>query len=252
MMLRSSSTPLLGSISSESPNNNHPYKFSFHQTLSCHSSPISPSFGHGGLRRAQSEGNLESLLTSSGKDDNVAKKHSSRLHSSFLETIPSFSYENSKNGDESIDNEEEEEEFYDFRGFNMENKVLSLNKQMGFGDVEIKDDLAMYLAKGIGVDAGFGCEDGGDAGAGGCGRNPSHVGRGEGGGGGGDNHDTEEHYRKMVNDNPGNSLFLRNYAQFLYQVQKFLKKIKEHIPTLYTDYNYIFRSFAVKARSTRS
>jgi hypothetical protein len=28
----------------------------------------------------------------------------------------------------------------------------------------------------------------------------------------------EEYYKKMVQQNPGNPLFLRNYAQFLYQV----------------------------------
>jgi predicted ATPase len=31
-------------------------------------------------------------------------------------------------------------------------------------------------------------------------------------------HGTEEYYKKMVQENPGNPLFLRNYAQFLYQV----------------------------------
>ena len=54
----------------------------------------------------------------------------------------------------------------------------------------------MYLAKGLGVDTWLGCGDGG----------------------GGDNHDTEEHYRKMVVENPGNALFLGNYARYLYQV----------------------------------
>lgn len=261
-MLRSSSTPLLGSLlPSESPNNHHEtalhphksspiHKFSFpspgsqHFTpLSCSSSPISPSFGNGGIRRAQSEGNLESLISSStcggngGNDDEFSvfsqpKKQSSRFHSSLLETIPSFSYQNSKfksDEDESSENEEKEEDeqgFCEFHGFNLQSKVSSLNKQMGFGNLAIKDDMRetgsqMYLAKGLGVDAGFGCGDGG-------GRNLSQVGRGEGDGGGGDNHDVEEHYRKMVNENPGNPLFLGNYAQFLYQSKQDLEGAEEY------------------------
>lgn len=250
MMLRSSSTPVLGSllssISSDSLNNNHlhdttlhPYKsspihkFSFHQTpspasqhfttLSCNSSPISPSFANGGLRRAQSEGNLDGLINSDN-DDGFSflippKKHSSRLHTCLLETIPSFSFHNSRfksEDDESSDDEEDDVGVGEFHGFNIENKVLSLNKQMGCGNLAIKDDIGengaqMYLAKGIGVDAGFGCDGGGR------GRNLSRLGRGDGGSDG-DNHDTEDHYKKMVNENPGNSLFLSNYAKFLYQV----------------------------------
>ncbi|MCI73742.1 TPR repeat protein, partial [Trifolium medium] len=40
---------------------------------------------------------------------------------------------------------------------------------------------------------------------------------GSGGNDGDSNHGVEEYYKKMVQQNPGNSLFLRNYAQFLYQ-----------------------------------
>ncbi|KAL8191918.1 hypothetical protein R6Q57_028649 [Mikania cordata] len=266
MMMRSSSTPVLGSllspISPENPNHHHhhditlhPYKsspihkLSLHQapspgsqhftTLSCHSSPISPSFGSGGIRRVQSEGNLESLMSSSGYGGNdhdefsffnQPKKASSRLHSCSLETIPSFSYQNSKfrsDGDES-DEDEDEEGFCEFRGFNTENKTLSLNKQIIFENLEMKDDIGetgsqMYLAKGIGVDAGFGCAGGGAAGSGGGGLNLSPV-----GGGGGDSRDVEEHYRKMVNECPGNPLLLGNYAQFLYQKKQDLQGAEEY------------------------
>ena len=105
MLLRSSSTPVLGSlissISDQSPNHHHfqpelankhqptttvPQclnKFPFNQggsqslTFSCNSSPISPSvselsFGRcssSGFRRAQSEGNLEGLANASGDID---------------------------------------------------------------------------------------------------------------------------------------------------------------------------------------
>jgi hypothetical protein len=79
----------------------------------------------------------------------------------------------------------------------------------------------MYLAKGLGIGVDF-C-GGGDGIGGGC----------RGGGNGGsdynsmgserndgdnNNHGVEEYYKKMVQQNPGNPLFLRNYAQFLYQV----------------------------------
>lgn len=44
----------------------------------------------------------------------------------------------------------------------------------------------------------------------------SGGGWGSGGDGGGDNHEVEEYYqRKLVEENPGNPLFLSNYAQFL-------------------------------------
>ncbi|KAD3068542.1 hypothetical protein E3N88_36422 [Mikania micrantha] len=266
MMMRSSSTPVLGSllspISPENPNHRHhhhhditlhPYKtspihkLSLHQTpspgsqhfttLSCHSSPISPSFGSGGIRRVQSEGNLESLMSSSGyggndHDDfsffNPPKKVSSRLHSCSLETIPSFSYQNSKFRSDGDESDEDEEGFCEFRGFNTENKTLSINKQIGYDNLEMKDDIGesgsqMYPAKGIGVDAGFGCAGGGAAGSGGGGRNLSPV-----GGGGGDSRDVEEHYRKMVNECPGNPLLLGNYAQFLYQKKQDLQGAEEY------------------------
>ncbi|KAF5810492.1 putative tetratricopeptide-like helical domain superfamily [Helianthus annuus] len=261
MMMRSSSTPVLGSLlSPENPNNHHhhadittfhPYKispihkFSFHQTISCNSSPISPAFrNNAGIRRAQSDGNLESLMSSRGNDSdneddgdfsfyNPPKKVS---HRCLLETIPSMSFHNSRfrsDGDDESDEQEEEEEEEDegFCGFNVENTVLSLNKQMGFGNLEMKGGVGesgtqMYLAKGLGVDAGFGSLDGGGAGSGG--RSLSHVG-GEGdGGGGGDNQDVEEHYRKMVNECPGNPLLLGNYAQFLYQSKQDLKGAEEY------------------------
>ncbi|XP_076942143.1 uncharacterized protein LOC143611927 [Bidens hawaiensis] len=253
MMIRSSSTPVLGSLLSPENSNNlnhhhdvtlHAYKcspihkFSFHKTpspgsqhfttLSCNSSPISPSF-NGGIRRVQSEGNLESLMTSGGNNTNDDADDFSFFsppkkvaHRSLLEPIPSLSYQNSRfrsDGDESSDEEEEEHEgVCELRGFNIENKVLSLNKQMGFGNLDVKDEAGyqMYLAKGLGVDVGLGCVDGGAAGTGGGGRNACHGGEGDGGGGGGD-HDVEEHYRKMVNECPGNPLLLGNYAQFLYQ-----------------------------------
>nr|GEX40915.1 tetratricopeptide-like helical domain-containing protein [Tanacetum cinerariifolium] len=150
-------TPLLGSlislVSSESLNNHHHdplksspiHKFLFHQTsspasqhfttISCSSSPALPSFSNNGIRRAQSEGNLDSLISSihGSNDDefsffNAPKKHSNRLHSTMLETIPSFPYHNLRfksDGDETSDDEELEEDdegLCKFSGFNIKNK----------------------------------------------------------------------------------------------------------------------------------
>jgi len=42
-------------------------------------------------------------------------------------------------------------------------------------------------------------------------------GRSDGGDGGDDN--TDVHYRKMIEANPGNGIFLSNYAKFLKEVQ---------------------------------
>ncbi|KAJ9547921.1 hypothetical protein OSB04_020464 [Centaurea solstitialis] len=184
------------------------HKFSFHQTpqiiiitsIPSHYDPflqllpISPSFGHGGIRRAQSVWNLESLLSSGtgGNGDSggnefsflkPCKKHSSKLiHISHpLETIPSFSYQDYKFKSDDDDDESCND---DYSEFNLENKVSSLNNaQMGFWNLEIKDDIGescsqMYLAKGIGVDVGFGCRDGG--GGGGGDRSLSLVARGVG------------------------------------------------------------------------
>lgn len=68
----------------------------------------------------------------------------------------------------------------------------------------------MYLAKGLGLD-------------GGC-RGGNNGGKSMGSGGNDEdnnNHDgVEEYYKNMVEQNPGNPLFLRNYAQFLYQCKE--------------------------------
>lgn len=79
----------------------------------------------------------------------------------------------------------------------------------------------MFLAKGLGVETGF------DSGVGGSGGNFTAVHFGKGGNGG-EGHDVEKHYKRMVNANPGNPLFLRNYAQFLHQSKKDLDGAEEY------------------------
>ncbi|KAJ9176494.1 hypothetical protein P3X46_011802 [Hevea brasiliensis] len=143
MLLRSSSTPVLGSLLSsfsDTPNSLdtkkhysiHHQTFSssrspFHQngclhlnTVSCNSSPISPSIAEfsdyslKGLRRAQSEGNLEGLayVSCSNKEEcpnsSLPKKVSARQKCLMLETIPSFSLCNLRGR-----YEEEDDEDYD-------------------------------------------------------------------------------------------------------------------------------------------
>lgn len=276
MLLRSSSTPVIGSLlssfSADSPNiisNHHseptkpttihhtPSKFSFHQTgalnISHNSSPISPSvdsdrfLSHGfpshGFRRVQSDGNLEGLLVNASSDQNEdrvcdlkpPKFFSGRSKCTMLQTIPSFSFHNSGGYDDDeedsdIEYEDEEEEFEEnvdrvvaMEGENvgLEEKVknMSLTQDVKFLDkiwsagFEDKRELVsqeMHLALGLGIGGG-----------GGGSRGRGEVNWEGSGDDGGDNHGAEGHYKKLVEENPGNPLFLGNYAQFLYQVSLF-------------------------------
>ena len=161
-----------------------------------------------------------------------------------LQTIPSFSFSNSRgkveDEEEETDTEDSEEreelgeneELLDreVRGGDgvmaMESTSLGLEnmvKNMTFTEeIMVKDKILnlgfeheneqvtqkMYLAKGLGI------SDGGSGGGGGGGDfNPFGSSGDEG-----DKQKVEEYYRRMVEENPGNPLFLRNYAQFLYEV----------------------------------
>lgn len=44
--------------------------------------------------------------------------------------------------------------------------------------------------------------------------------------------DVEEYYRRMVDENPRNNLFLRNYAQFLHQVNVYSFCFHVEVPHL--------------------
>ncbi|GFZ17653.1 tetratricopeptide repeat (TPR)-like superfamily protein [Actinidia rufa] len=282
MMLRSSSTPVLGSLLSsfsESPSHHHHHpephttikhpptaaihhqnhkKLSYHQSgslnytqVSCNSSPISPSIADlsggtpvsiNGFRRAQSEGNLKGLLAdaSSNPDDefsisNLPKKFARRPNCSHLETIPSFSFHNARIRYEEEDSGGEEEEengrlvensitTEESRAVNTEKQRMGVNDEMRLLSMgENKESPSeMYLARGLGVERlniGFGGSGGGEY-KGGAG------GRGGGGGDGGGS--AEEHYKRLVEENPGNPLFLRNYAQFLYESKKDTQRAEEY------------------------
>ncbi|KAI4301031.1 hypothetical protein L6164_034350 [Bauhinia variegata] len=298
MILRSSSTPVLSSLHSsftESPcnslhsetshglkhlptsflQNNH--KLPFHQTgsinfsqFSCNSSPISPSLAdldrRKGIRRAQSEGNLEELVYASCKNNNaedqfydfpdLPKRSSARLKCLTLETIPSFSLRHSKgireeDEEEEYDTEDEEkiQQLNENNGmldakfgdrtmavetdeFTLENrsKGMILTEEFGFRDEfcsvgyagKLERQVAakeMYLARGLGIHV---CDDGkgGCRGGGGSGGGSGDYSSMDSGGDDGDRQGMEEYYKRMVEENPGNPLFLRNYAQFLYQCKQ--------------------------------
>ncbi|XP_041005758.1 uncharacterized protein LOC121250647 [Juglans microcarpa x Juglans regia] len=290
MLLRSSSTPLLGSLHSsfpESPNNNlnhyetcitlkHPpptihqshHKLLLHQagslnlsSFSRNSSPISPSIadldGNKGFRRAQSEGNLEGLAYASCSNNEEPRKSLGRAKFFMLQTIPSMRGECE---DEEEEEEDEEEEYYteddeerdelvenekplwrnergeemvvamEAQTLGLENKTRNLtlteeasvreeiwNQGFGLGQ-------GMFLAGGLGVGIGVGV--GGGGGGGGGGGEFNSIGSG---GDGGDNQGgVEAHFKRMVEENPGNPLFLRNYAQFLYQSKRDLQGAEEY------------------------
>ncbi|CAN1131477.1 hypothetical protein LINPERHAP2_LOCUS6424 [Linum perenne] len=270
MLLRSSSTPVLGSLIpsfNDGITNHHhessccsgsPSLFKHNQSVvskrsSYHSSPtMSPDLSSsssrgGGFRRVRSDGNLEALAAydsgnekGSGKEEphvnHRPPRFPTRMHTrcSTLDTIPSFSLSSSETLDEGDLLEEEE-------GVEV-NDVL-----IGRGKTELCDDLKvdavvgssgygrdeMHIASGLGIqliasyhgdgeDGGGGRKGGnGGLGGGGGGYNP-------GGGEGDDMQGTEEYYKRMVLENPGDSLFLRNYAHFLHQTKKDLKGAEEY------------------------
>jgi hypothetical protein len=138
-----------------------------------------------------------------------------------LETIPSFSL--SKQTGLREEEEDEETDIEDEEGYGEFSVLNSSNGMMQTEEVKVNDRVCrvsfgnkeMYLAKGLGVDVSGDGIDGGCRGGNGGGDYSSMGSRGNDGD---SNHGVEEYYKKMVQQNPGNSLFLRNYAQFLYQV----------------------------------
>ncbi|KAK2648550.1 hypothetical protein Ddye_016039 [Dipteronia dyeriana] len=253
MLLRSSSTPVLGSLLpssfSDSPNNNNnihheitstaakhhhlpPTKRSFGSSLnfppvSCNPSPIADlSDTNKGFRRAQSDGNLEGLAyascnkTEDFNNKSHPNKFSARNKCLMLQTIPSFSYSNRsgrRQEEDDSDIEEEERKYFE-ENERARERVMAVQGGQFWNGCADGESREMYLARGLGI-------GGGDGGGGGGGEfNPA----GSGGDDNGDNHGVEEHYKKMVLENPGNPLFLRNYAQFLYQSKQDLHGAEEY------------------------
>lgn len=167
-----------------------------------------------------------------------------------LETIPSFSYSTLRGRYE--DEDEEDEDQSDVQDeeerAELEENVAAENGHFGLSnkmenmvlteEVRVMDRIwsvnfegkrewiseEMHLARGPGID----CGSNGNGGGGGYGGRSGGGSGDEFGSGGGDMHGTEEYYKKMVQENPGNPLFLRNYAQFLCQTKRDLQGAEEY------------------------
>ncbi|XP_019178497.1 PREDICTED: uncharacterized protein LOC109173676 [Ipomoea nil] len=252
MLLRSSSTPILGSLLADScgealtPNHHfkkvlyppHVGSLNFNKFSCSSSSPSSPSvseFSSGkqlsrnGFRKVMSEGNLEGLAVhgpGNGEDEfslAIPLKKFPRVNG--LETIPSFSLHGSGSCEDEESEEDEELEAVMDDGVNQ-----CLKAEMSLNSMKVAEGREMCLIReamvvnGGGDDPTGGC---GATGGGGGGCRPVAFGRG---GGGGDNHglSMEEYFKKMVAENPSNPLFLRNYAHFLYQTKGDSKGAEEY------------------------
>ncbi|KAF8401985.1 hypothetical protein HHK36_012936 [Tetracentron sinense] len=223
-------------------------------SFACNPSPFShfpdldrdsSTVGSRGFRRARSDGNLEGLAAASCDfqefcTSNMPPRSSRRTSCSMLQTIPSFSIYNSSSSvcedNEEGEQEEEEEELGQIDGLlersvtlgentmamgggefsfgkNMslieeeEEKGFSEFRNSGVGEERDPASPPLYVAKGLGIYEGGGF--GGNGGGGFTHSDSSHGGR--------DGYNVEEYYKKMVEENPCSPLFLRNYAQFLYQ-----------------------------------
>ncbi|KAG8073405.1 hypothetical protein GUJ93_ZPchr0006g44378 [Zizania palustris] len=236
MLGRSASTPVLGALlpsGSHSPAVSSPavhFYAELSPTVSYHPPVISccltpgGSEVHerslGGMRRACSDGNLAAL---GARGDDHQKQHKQQLPPSgkcaprskptVLETIRSFTASGAP-ADEDDDDESAEQE-------------LSFgNFRVSIGSTFAQEH-PLFLARGLGIDRlgsgllsadGGGCDGGGGAGG-------SYL---VTSGNGGDRSDIEMHYKKMIEDDPCNGLFLRNYAQFLYQMKGDSRRAEEY------------------------
>ncbi|PUZ42916.1 hypothetical protein GQ55_9G620100 [Panicum hallii var. hallii] len=231
MLVRSASTPVLGALlppGCHSPAVTSPAVHfaespaaAYHPpAISCHlagsGSDHERSRGPGpGMRRTSSEGNLDSLA---GRADDPhllppSGKCVPRARHVPLETIQSFTDRRASTDDE----DEEEDGDDDFEA----------DREMSFGQFSFlagggstySQEHPLFLARGLGIDrlgSGLLGADGGGGGFGGSDGGGSNL---VTSGNGGDRSGIEMHYKKMIEENPCNGLFLRNYAQFLYQVK---------------------------------
>lgn len=216
MLLRSASTPILGSLlpsssshflPADSPASLHNHIHLF--PISCHlSSPafsdVSNHSNSSFIRRTFSDGNLCSLQAD--HPDEHPYVTPSRRPNPVLEVIPSFSV--CESAIDESDETAEQEGDPDLSFLDEDNSVGAMGPPL-------------FLARGLGIDrVGSGLlSAGGDY----CGGD----GNGKGGGrgcsvatdNGGNRSDLELYYKRMVEQHPTDPLFLRNYALFLYQVR---------------------------------
>uniref|UniRef100_A0A0D9VPD5 Uncharacterized protein n=1 Tax=Leersia perrieri TaxID=77586 RepID=A0A0D9VPD5_9ORYZ len=231
MLVRSASTPVLGALlqsGSQSPAVTSPaihFLADSSPTVSYHPPSIScrltPGGSIGGLRRACSDGNLAALGATG--DDDRHHQLPPRSKPTALETIQSFTQRGGASTDEEEDDDEQELSFGNFQ-FSNSNSGSTFAQEH-----------PLFLARGLGIDrlgsgllsadgdgGGFGGSDcGGGGGAGGSYLVTS-------GNGGNNRSDIEMHYKKMIEEDPCNGLFLRNYAQFLYQMKGDSRRAEEY------------------------
>lgn len=228
MLVRSASTPVLGALHATSGGSSHSPAVHFAEsspTVAYHPPAISCSLsaaggssdhersrggGGGGLRRACSDGNLAAL---GGRADD--HHHLPPRSRPALETIQSFTArDGARDEEEEEDDDEEQETSFGAFGFGA-----------GGGSTYAQEH-PLFLARGLGIDrlgSGLLSADCGgiDGGAGGGYLVAS-------GGGGGDRSGIEIHYKRLIEEDPCNGLFLRNYAQFLYQVKGDRRRAEEY------------------------
>ncbi|KAE8685476.1 Tetratricopeptide repeat-like superfamily protein, putative isoform 2 [Hibiscus syriacus] len=202
MLLRSSSTPVLGSlisyIAADSPNNNNHH----HETITplrCYPS----SLFHGNrLSFHPSPGSVHlSTLVSCG---------SSPISPSIIDQSSDFEIKGSRREEEDEnDSEGEEEEVmagvngssYGFNSISLEKP--SLNEQVTVSDEKGLVGVEMFLSIGLEASMDDGDRRGGDWGGSGGDFNSAYS-NGDG--------EIEEYYKRMVKENPRNPIFLGNYA----------------------------------------
>ncbi|KAL8530180.1 hypothetical protein ACS0TY_007299 [Phlomoides rotata] len=211
MLLRSSSTPVLGSLVPSSISESHTPTCKLISCSANGNGAGSQEFRikscQNGLRRIQSDGNLEEYLVDA--DDlsfsNKLGRSRSRRNSiscSTMSPIPAsleYDYDDDSDVDDDDDKELELELQDTFKAAEEEEEEIMRGEYPFGGDDEGK----MYLATGLG---------GGSSNGGSGGGSYQPVAFDKGGG-------MEQHYKKMLEEDPGNSLLLRNYAHFLYQVK---------------------------------
>ncbi|KAG6515486.1 uncharacterized protein LOC121971027 [Zingiber officinale] len=220
MMLKSSSTPILGSLHLSgdglSAQHLHP--------VACQFSPASDGIQDPplGIRRTRSDGNVLSILSDEEhRPPPKCSSSSSRRSSSFLEPIPSLSlYKTDAVA------EEEEQEGEDGGANREASDTVGSLRSIDSGSAALPP---LFLARGLGIDrvgsdlfAAVDCGICGDFG--GCGGGNCDVLTGSGG----EQSDAETYYKKMVEENPSDALFLRNYAEFLYQTKRDLRRAEEY------------------------
>ncbi|KAH6820128.1 hypothetical protein C2S53_017429 [Perilla frutescens var. hirtella] len=250
MMLRSASTPALGSlVPSESPGR-HTTPPSTCGLVSCNnhagfqnaarslvSSPSVDAEQTEEIQRAQSAGNLEDVFNAAFHvDDFPLSRQSSRRLSRkpTLEAILSFFPSDEETGSEAEDEDEDDQGEVEgsFNPLTVQNLVSTheVRRELNglFGDVGFPGEGKMYLAAGIGVNAVGFLDDCGFGGGGGGGGSYRHGGDSNRDGGDSRGLSIEHHYKHMLLQSPNNPLFLRNYAHFLYQTKGDLPGAEEY------------------------